>query len=526
MTSESAATITDIAKLSKASGQELGRQAATGGILLVGARMISRVFDLVTMLILARLLEPSDFGIVAIAASVVGVLDVTLDLPINQALLRLPEITKAQYDTAFTLSLLRGFLLTVVLMAAAVPIARGILSLAPVLRSLISPRLAEYQKRMIFSRDLAIEFSGKLAGFACAVAIAVATHSYWSLPAGTVSFAAVMAIVSYFLAPYRPRLSLGEWPIFAGFLGWVSAGQVINALNWQCERLLLGTLKSAAQLGLFSTASDITSIAFLAMFGPISRPLLAAFSHLRDDPTRLARSYQSAAKAAVAAGLPVLVGISILADPIVHLILGPKWLGSVILVHWLSLSLIPALFAVPAYALIMAFGQTALFFRRNVLEFAIKFPIALIGVWKFGFSGLIVARMVSEVGVDLFSIITVKRLIGLSIFEQVWGPWRSIASSIVMVPAVLWCNDEFIGAGTILYSFMHVASASFIGAIVYCGTSGLLWHLSGRPPGPEAMAARAWHRFSSRKMHRGMSESPLEETENLSPKASFGATEI
>jgi O-antigen/teichoic acid export membrane protein len=480
-----------------------------GGILLVGARMISRIFDLIAMLILARILEPSDFGLVAVAASVVAILDTTLEMPINQALVRLAEITEIQYDTAFTLSLLRGLVLTTVLVMAAVPIASayndprlvfliGALSFAPALRSLVSPRLAMFQKQMIIWRDLAIEFTGKLAGFACSVAMALATHSYWSIAVGTVIFPAVMAIVSYVLAPYRPRLSLSEMPIFAGFLGWMSAAQVVNALNWQCERLLLGRFKSASQLGLFSTASDITSIPFLAIFGPIMRPLLAAFAQLRDHPERLSRSYQSAANAAVAVGLPIVVGISLVASPIVRLILGEKWLDDIFLVHWLSLSLVPALFSIPAYSLIMMFGETKTLFLRNILELGIKFPIATFGIWKFGFPGLIVARLISECSVNLFSILTVRRLIGLSVFDQLLSPWRSIASVSLMTPAVLLCNRQFGEGGTIFHVSLHLITASLTGAIVYFGASWIIWHFSGRPPGPEATAAGAFARLSYR----------------------------
>jgi len=510
LTDQAAIPAIESVQIRAAPGQKLGRQTAAGGILLVGARMISRVFDLITMLILARLLMPSDFGLVAIATSVVTILDATLDMPINQALLRLDEIIEIQYDTAFTLSLLRGVVLTTVLIAAAVPIAKGyhdprlvllicVLSFAPALRSLVSPRLAMFQKQMIFWRDLAMEFSGKLAGFACAVATALATHSYWAIAVGTVSFPAVMAIASYILAPYRPRLSLSELPIFSGFLGWMSAGQVVNALNWQCERLLLGTFKSATQLGLFSTASDITSIPFLAIFGPIMRPLLAAFAQLRDHPERLARSYQSAAKAVVAVGLPVVVGVSLVAGPIVRLILGDKWLGDIFLVHWLSLSLVPTLFAVPAYPLIMMYGETKLLFRRNLLEFGIKFPLAIIGIWKFGFTGLIAARLISEVSVNLFSILNVRRLIGLSLFEQLLGPWRSIVSVLLMTPAVLWCNQQFTNTGTILYVLLHLIAATATGAVVYLAASWVLWQSSGRPPGPEATAFAAFGRRAARR---------------------------
>jgi O-antigen/teichoic acid export membrane protein len=491
----------------------LGRKTAMGSILLVGARMISRIFDLIAMLILARILEPSDFGLVAVAASVVAILDTTLEMPINQALVRLAEITDIQYDTAFTLSLLRGLVLTTVLIAAAVPIANAyhdprliflisVLSLAPALRSLVSPRLAVFQKQMIFWRDLAIEFAGKLAGFACSVAMALATHSYWSLAAGTVIFPAVMAVASYILAPYRPRLSLSEMPIFAGFLGWMSAGQVIGALNWQCERLLLGTFKSATQLGLFSTASDITSIPFLAIFGPIMRPLLAAFAQLRDYPERLARSYLSAADASVAVGLPIVVGISLVASPIVRLILGEKWLDDIFLVQWLSLSLIPTLFAIPAYSLIMMFGETKTLFIRSILEFGIKLPIVVFGIWKFGFTGLIVARLISECSVNLFSILNVRRLIGLSVFDQLFSPWRSIVSVILMTATVILCNQQFSEGGSVFHVLLHLITAVVTGTVVYCGASWIIWHWSGRPPGPEATVADAFTRLSRRRLHR------------------------
>ena len=480
----------------------LGRRTATGSVLLIGVRLIARVIDLITMLVLSRLLLPKDFGLVAIAAGVVAILEAALELPVNQALVRLPHITVPQLDTAFTLSLMRGAVLASILLLGAVPIARAyhdprltelicFLSVAPVMRSLISPRLAEYQKNMVFWRDVAIELGGKFVGFAFATGLAIATGSYWSIAAGTVAFTTAMTIASYFLAPYRPRLSLSELPIFSGFIGWLSAGQVVNALNWQFERLLLGKLRSATQLGLFATASDITMIPFLALFGPIGRPLLAAFAHLGEDQGRLARSYQNASRAVVAAGLPLVVGQSLVAQPAVRLILGERWAGAAPLLHWLSLSLIPALFTVPAYPLIMAFGKTKLFLQRNALEFCVKLPIAVVGVWKFGFAGLIVARLVSEVAVDIFSMFAVRRLIGLSIATQLGAPWRSVASALVMVPPVLLCMGQFSATGGVAETALRLFCSAAIGAATYGAASWALWRITGQPSGPEAMVLDA-----------------------------------
>jgi len=138
----------------------LGRKTVVGSSAIIGARIVSRLFDTATMVILARVLQPTDFGIVAIAASLVAVTEAMLELPVHQGLLRLSEISRAQNDTAFTLSAMRGLLLTTLLLLAAWPFARFygdgrliplvcFLSLGPVARGLISPHLARYQKRML-----------------------------------------------------------------------------------------------------------------------------------------------------------------------------------------------------------------------------------------------------------------------------------------------------------------------------------------------------------------------------------------
>jgi PST family polysaccharide transporter len=341
-------------------------------------------------------------------------------MPVSQALVRLPTITRRQYDTAFTLSLLRGGLLTLVLLLIALPFSSfygdhrlallvAVLSIGSTARGLVSPRLARFQKSMSFWRDFTLELGGKVVAFAASTTVALATGSYWALAFGTVIFPIAAMIGSYILAPYRPRLSLAELPVFTGFIGWFSVAQVINSVNWQFERLLLGQLMSTARLGLFTASSDVASIPFMSLFTPVLRPLLAAFSQVHSDRPRLKQSYMSASNAVVAIGLPLLVGEALAADPAVRLILGEKWLDAVPLVQWLALSLIPALIAMPAIPLVMAVGQTRLFVYRSLLEFSVKLPVAIAGAIQFGFFGIIAARFLSEVVTGTYCIVWVKQ---------------------------------------------------------------------------------------------------------------------
>ena len=476
----------------------LGRKTALGGAFLVGARLLSRVIDLMTMLVLARILQPRDFGLVAVASSIVSIAEVVLELPLSQALLRLPIITRSQLDTAFTLSLIRGATLGSIIVVASWPLAEiyadrrlillaCFLSLSPVLRGLGSPRMVGFQKSMSFWRDFVIESGGKLLGFATAISIALLTGDYWGLAAGTVAFPLATVAISYLFAPYLPRLSLKELPVFLSFSGWFTFAQAISAINWQFERLLLGRLVSLGQLGLFTTASDISSIPLNAILGPMIRPLLTAFAALKDEPERLRRSYQMACDAIITLGLPILVGECLLAEPMIRFVFGERWLPATPLLRLLSLSLIPGLFALPAIPLVMAFGDTKSLLRRNLTEFLVKIPLVLGGALEFGFLGVVAARLVSETVAASYCVVVVQRRLQLSAAQQVMKSWRAVIGVLVMSPVVsLSAREIGVGASSFSAGLDLLASAA-IGAAIYAGSLCVLWLMAGRPHGLEAM---------------------------------------
>jgi O-antigen/teichoic acid export membrane protein len=478
----------------------LGRRTAVGGTWMVGARLVSRVIDLATMLVLAHILLPKDFGLVAIAMSVIYIVEAALELPVSQALVRLQVIEPAHYDTAFTLSLFRGLAVGFIVAAVSWPFARFyadfrllpllcFLSVAPAARGLVSPRLADFSKSLDFAPDFTMEICGKGTAFVIAAILGLTTRSYWAIAAGTVVAPVFSSATSYMLAPYRPRLTLSALPTFSGFLGWITAAQAVGALNWQTDRLLLGKLTSKAELGLFTAANDFATIPVMALLSPILRPLLAAFSLLKEEPGRLIQSYQRSATAMVTIGLPILVGESLLAHPAVRLMFGQQWLGSAPLLRWLAISMVPTLFAVPLGPLVMSFGRTHIFFKRNLLEVLVKLPLVIFGAIKYGFMGVIFARCISEVMTIFFCMTIVRRLIGLSISRQLLGPWRSIVSVTAMALVVGLVSPMLTAADAVAPLAAGLLLVIFLGAATYCVVLGLLWAASGSPKGLEAIIA-------------------------------------
>jgi O-antigen/teichoic acid export membrane protein len=467
---------------------------------MVGARLVSRVIDLGTMLVLAHILRPKDFGLVAIAMTVIYIIEAALELPVSQALVRLEVIEPSHFDTAFTLSLLRGLLLGVLVCGISWPFARFygdlrllplvcVLSLAPVARGLVSPRLAVFSRNLDFTPDFTMEFLGKLIAFFLATSLAFTTRSYWAIAAGTVVAPIAGTFTSYVLAPYRPRLSLARLSAFSGFLGWITAAQVIGAFNWQTDRLLLGKLTSKSELGLFTAANDTATIPMMALLSPVLRPMLSAFSLLKDDPARLAQSYQTSATAMVTLGLPILVGEGLLAHPAVRLMFGQQWLGAAPLLRWLSISMIPTLFAIPLGPLVMSFGRTQIFFKRNLLEVCVKIPLVIIGAVKYGFMGVIFARYISESVTVFYCMTVVRDLVNLPIRQQLLAPWRSLVSATVMAIVIFFAMPNFAQITAIIPLALTLLATAALGAVTYIGALWLLWNVCGSPAGLEAMIA-------------------------------------
>ncbi|GAM04449.1 hypothetical protein MBENS4_1447 [Novosphingobium sp. MBES04] len=263
----------------QAGGEALGGRTAGSAAWLIGGRLFTKFVEFLSLLVLAQLLTPEDFGVIAIAMTLVTIVEAVFELPITQVLIARRAISQRHLDTAFTLSALRGGALTLVVWASAVPFAHFYrndtlvwmilaLGVAPGLRGMGSPGLVLYARELKYRREIAAELVCKTGSLVCSVAAAWWLRDYRALMVGIVATPTIWILASYALAPYRPRLSLAEWPLFADFLGWTTGAQLLAAINWQCDRLILGRFVSPAQLGIYSVANDLSYVPEQALSVP------------------------------------------------------------------------------------------------------------------------------------------------------------------------------------------------------------------------------------------------------------------
>jgi lipopolysaccharide exporter len=456
----------------------LAMKAIKGAGWLVFSRFLGRSIDVLTILILARMLTPADFGITAFAITLVVMVDTILEVPVTQALLRLKEIDKSHLDTGFTLGVARSVLVTLAVMAAASPFAIlnddrhllplvAALAVGPTARGLCSPNMVSFVRELGFRQTFVMELSGKLFAFALAMVTVLNGGGYWAIVANFVMAPVVAAIVSYVLAPYRPALSLSRFSDYSSFIGWFSSAQIVSALNWQFDRILIGAAADKATLGRYAVASDLAVTPTQSLIGPALQPVMAAFSKISSDPERLKLAFLKAVRFAMLISIPACLGISLTADLIVALLLGPKWTEAAPLLQLLALSIMPIPYFQTLYSLSLAVDRPIILFKLNLIDFGLRVLLVSAGFYLFSVIGVAIARGLISAIMFIFYLDYARRLAAIGIEAQLRNIWKVVAAALVMTAAVLALRHEL--APLALSVLLELAVTATVGAAIYGG---------------------------------------------------------
>lgn len=454
----------------------LAMKAFRGAGWLVASRFLGRFIDFFTLLIMARTLTPADFGLTALAMSCVAIVDMVLEIPVTQALVRLPHVDKAHLDTGFTLGVLRGFAIALLLLATAWPFSwvNGdpqlfpvilALAIAPIARGLASPGLVMFIRELGFLRNFLLEIGGKLAAFCLAIATLLLGGGYWALVVNFVAAPVFGCAISYLLAPYRPALSLSRLTDFAGFVGWFTCAQLASAVNWQFDRILLGLGGAKDALGRYAVAADLSVMPTQSLIGPALQPIMAAFARIKGEDQRLRLAFLKAARFSMLASVPCSLGIALASDLIVEVLLGPKWHGADWLLSLLSLSVMATPYFQTLYSLSLALGRPDVIFRLNLYDLAIRAPAVVVGFLQWDAIGIAAGRLVAAAIMAIVFLHWLRRLLAIGIADQLLNLWKIAVAGAVMAAGVLGLRGAL--APWHLPALAELAVIAALGALLY-----------------------------------------------------------
>jgi O-antigen/teichoic acid export membrane protein len=315
----------------------IGTRTLRGIFWAYGSYVGGRGLSLIATAILARLLTPGDFGLVALALSFMAFLDLFQGSGIGLALV-VGESTELdeRADTAFALTAGVGLLLAL-LMAALGPVAASffhqpkLIAIAPLLGlnffvlGLGGTHAALAQKKMDFRSRTMAELAEAGVRGVIGVALALAGAGVWSLVIGYVVGTAAWAAVLWWLVPWRPRFPAGRRYVgsLLRFGGALSGVSVMAAFMSQFDNIVIGRVLGAVQLGLYSIATRLPLLIILNLAGVAGRVLFPAFAALEERD--MERGFLIALRYAMVVALPLTVFMIVFADTLIVALFGERW---------------------------------------------------------------------------------------------------------------------------------------------------------------------------------------------------------
>lgn len=461
--------------------------------------MISRIgvnaISFVSSIILARLLLPEDFGLVAIALSISAIITALTSLPIGEALIRLNHIEDNHFDSAFTLGILRSGVLACILLLAAVPVGYfyGDARLAPIMFALAaqalvagfySPRWMLIQKRLSFGPDAFQHIATRVVSAITAIFIAYYYRSYWAIIAPILVMQTVSVVITYVFAPYRPRLCIARIPEIWSFSIWMTFSTILKTVGARLDTLLIGGMLGQRAVGFYNYGEEKAALPTRELSSPLISLLFPGLAAVKNDPARLAAAYKRVQTLIFAVCAPLGVGFALVADMFVQILLGEKWLPIIPIMQVLAVTLAFENLVIAVAPLTMVLGRTRTLFARDALTFSCRIPLIVAGLWLLGIEGALISRVLATLCFLGVYLTLARDVTNMSIIEQLKGCFRTFFALAGMAACVIAFKMALPSAALTEPGFMLATVA--LGAIVYGVLHGGLWAATGRPQGPES----------------------------------------
>jgi O-antigen/teichoic acid export membrane protein len=329
--------------------QDLKEKTIRGGAARLGAQVASLVLRMGALVVLARLLEPRDFGLVSMVTAFTGVLTLMRDFGLSAAAIQRADITAEQQSTLFWINVAFGALLALMTLMAAPAIAAfyhepRLLWVAAVLgtgflcNAVGIQHSALLQRQMRFTSLAAISVLSLMVGTAIAIGGAAIGYGYWALVAMSVT-TPLLASIGFWLVtrwvPGMPRRRTGIRSLMR-FGGTLSLNGIVAYVAFNADKVMIGRFLGVDAIGIYGRANQLISIPSDNLNSAVGEVAFSALSRLQNDPVRLRSYFLKGFSLVLTLTLPVTFACALFANDLVAVVLGPKWAASAEIVRLLA----------------------------------------------------------------------------------------------------------------------------------------------------------------------------------------------
>jgi PST family polysaccharide transporter len=442
-----------------------------------------RVLTLGVFVLLARMLTPQDFGLVAMAAVFISLVQVLLEQGFGEAIIQRPQLGPRHLDTAFWLNAGAGLLLFLLTLGLAGPAAAvmGEPALADCLRVLAVTFVLSglgsvpqaYLKRQFGFKALALRsLVASAVGSGVALVLAWLGFGVWALVAQSLVFTAVGTALVWVVSPWRPGWTFS--PVHAVEMGRFAASslgtRLTDFLNNRMLDFLVGFFYGAEALGYFTIGSKLVVVFNQMLTFVATQVSLSAFSRLQQDLARLRAAYCRAIKLTSLLTFAVFGALSLLAAEVIPALFGEHWRPSVpVLQVYAFMGMLLSTTYLNGTAL-TAIGRPARLLALTVAELLLRFGAVMIA-WRFGLAALVPAYVATAALSLPLGHLLMRRHLGIGTLEYLRCYGSPLAGLMSMAAAVLALS----AAGFMPESaWLRLIVGGFAGLLAYLATAAVL----------------------------------------------------
>lgn len=421
----------------------VNKEIAKGSLWMLLMRFSVKGLGLISTIILARLLMPEDFGLIAMAMTVIAFIDLFQTIGVDMALIQNKNATEEHYHTAWTIKVILGICCGLVVAGAAnytatffdEPRLENILYvLAGALFLFGFPNigLVDFQKEMTFKYDFYYQVSTKFVSFLITLTAAFLLRSYWALIIGQLSASIMRIVLSYYLHPFRPKFCLTKYRELLGFSFWILLNGLLRFTNTQSQYIFLGRFAKSDNVGFYKLSEEIATITSAEIIAPINRAAYPGYSKLADQQEKLKNSYLNVFAMISLIAIPSATGIALVAPELVLVLFGSKWADMIPVVQTIALGSVFSALSINSTYIFFALLKQKTVTVIMAVKSAVFISLLLYLTPLNGAIGAAQALLLSELLTFPLWHLYVGRLLNMKLSEWLNVLYRPVLSSVLM----------------------------------------------------------------------------------------------
>ncbi len=433
----------------------------------------------VLSIVLARLLQPEEYGVVALLSIFIAIASVFVQSSFSTALIQKKKADNCDFSSVFFLSLFVAFSLYFLLYVSAPMIAGfyGNEIICPVIRVLAitlffgainSVQMASVSRTMQFKRYFLSSMGGIIGSGIISVVLAYKGYGVWSLVAQQLINNMLVTMILWFTVKWRPSLLFSLHKIRELFsFGWkLLVSALLDTIFRNLYGLVIGKLYDADRLGFFNRGQQFPAVIASSLDGSIQSVMLPALSSLQDDLASVKTLMRRSMMTSSYLLLPLMVGLASIAKPMVSVLLTDKWLPCVPFLQLACISY--ALYPIHTANLtaINAIGRSDVFLKLEVMKKIVTIILLIVSI-PFGIYAMAIGQVISSIIATIINTYPNKKLLNYTYFEQIKDLLPPLVLSFVMGSCVYMVG--FLPLDT----RMRLGVQIVLGAAIYIGFSWL-----------------------------------------------------